>query len=241
MCDEGVIKRYSGDDNVSKRLDVRKKIKAGLTGKPKSAAHCKALSDAKKASGWKPSEEMLQAAILGKQEHPQSIESRKKQGAKIKALRATKYWTPWPKGSVPPCCGWNTGLTRETDARVAAYGDKGVGHKPYWGRFKYDGIRGVITMRSSWEVKYALYLDGKGIEWLYEPKVFYLGHGDWRGASYWPDFYLPASETYIEVKGWLPDNVRRKLAEFRRLYPKVKLKMLDCVALSKMGVIERTS
>jgi hypothetical protein len=31
------------------------------------------------------------------------------------------------------------------------------------------------------------------------------------------------------------------MAEFRRQYPKVKLKVLDCGALSRMGVIDRTS
>ena len=241
MCAEGKIKRYSGAENVSKRPEVRAKIKAGLIGKPKSASHRKAISDAKKASGWKPSKAMLDASIVAMRLHPQSAETRKKQGEKVRTLRAVRYWTGWPKGVPLACSGWNKGLTRETDVRIAAYGDKGIGHKPYWGRFKYEGVHGTVSMRSSWEVKYALYLDGKGVDWQYEPKVFVLGHGNWRGASYWPDFYLPATKMYIEVKGWMPDNVRRKMAEFRRQYPKVKLKVLDCGALSRMGVIDRTS
>ena len=58
-------------------------------------------------------------------------------------------------------------------------------------KIKYNGI----WMRSTWEVAYAKWLDKQNIKWLYESKVFDLGN-----CTYTPDFYLPESDTYIEIK-----------------------------------------
>lgn len=51
-------------------------------------------------------------------------------------------------------------------------------------------------MRSTWEIKYAQYLDSNNIKWLYESKTFDLGN-----TTYTPDFYLPETDEYIEIKG----------------------------------------
>ena len=75
-----------------------------------------------------------------------------------------------------------------------------------------------IYMRSSWEVKYAKYLDKKGIKWLYESKTFDLGE-----TTYTPDFYLPESDTYIEIKGYLRKNSKNKIRLFNKLFKNFKV------------------
>ena len=56
---------------------------------------------------------------------------------------------------------------------------------------KYKGYR----FRSRLEARWAVFFDALGIEWRYEPEGF-----ECCGARYLPDFYLPQSNTWVEVK-----------------------------------------
>lgn len=60
--------------------------------------------------------------------------------------------------------------------------------------------------RSRLEARWAVFFDTMGIEWQYEPERFGLGQTMEEEQrciqrSYLPDFYLPKSETWVEVKG----------------------------------------
>lgn len=90
-----------------------------------------------------------------------------------------------------------------------------------------------IWMRSSWEIKYAKYLDSKNIVWKYEFKRFDLGN-----TTYTPDFYLPETNEYIEIKGWWRGNSKLKFDIFLKLYKDVKITLLMQKDLKKMGVLK---
>jgi extradiol dioxygenase family protein len=81
-------------------------------------------------------------------------------------------------------------------------------------RIEYRGI----VFRSSYEVRFAKALDRDGIPWEYEPKVFDLG-----SCTYRPDFYLPTTGAYWEVKGWLGPDSQRKTRLFRECHPEIPL------------------
>lgn len=112
-------------------------------------------------------------------------------------------------------------------------------HKhPNFGKiFKNSGWRGKgsyyknIWMRSSYEIKYAEYLDKNKIKWQYESKAFDLGR-----TTYRPDFYLPEQDLWIEVKGWFTKKSKQKINLFKKLYPKINLKILQKNELVKLGV-----
>ena len=55
--------------------------------------------------------------------------------------------------------------------------------------------------RSRLEARWAVFFDALGIRWEYEPQGFELP--TWR---YLPDFWLPQSEVWIEVKGHNPNQ-----------------------------------
>lgn len=78
-----------------------------------------------------------------------------------------------------------------------------------------------IWMRSSWEIKFAKWLSKHEIEWIYEPKEF-----DLNNTTYTPDFYLPKKDIYIEIKGYWRDDARKKYKLFKKLYPKIILKII---------------
>ena len=93
-------------------------------------------------------------------------------------------------------------------------------------KIKYNNI----WMRSSWEVKYAKYLDEHNIKWLYESKTFDLGD-----CTYTPDFYLPETDTYVEIKGYLRKIAENKIKLFSEKYK--NLKVLNKQELLNMGVL----
>lgn len=57
------------------------------------------------------------------------------------------------------------------------------------------------TLDSQWEVDFAVWLDEKGIIWERPNKGFEY---DYKGKKhiYYPDFYLPQLNIYVEVKGY---------------------------------------
>jgi len=95
-------------------------------------------------------------------------------------------------------------------------------------RIKYKDI----FFKSSWEVAYAKYLDKQGIKWLYEPKTFDLGN-----TTYTPDFYLPKTNLYIEIKGYFRPDARKKVNLFKKLYSEEELLILKENNLRKLGVL----
>ncbi len=70
---------------------------------------------------------------------------------------------------------------------------------------KYKGYR----FRSRLEARWAVFFDEMGIEYQYEPEGFEVD-----GMRYLPDFYLPDSNKYVEVKG--------SLEQFKKDYPKME-------------------
>lgn len=93
-----------------------------------------------------------------------------------------------------------------------------------------DGQR--IWMRSSWELKFATYLSKHGFVWLYEPHRFVLPSG-----TYSPDFLLPSTGVYLEVKGYLYPKDARKLKEFKQCYPDKQLVLVDEFKMRELGLI----
>lgn len=89
-----------------------------------------------------------------------------------------------------------------------------------------------VSMRSNWEVAYAEYLTAKGISWQYEPVTFNLSDG----RAYTPDFYLSESDEYIEVKGWLRNEHKERIAEWKKSYPSIKHTIADKEYLLNLGI-----
>lgn len=69
-------------------------------------------------------------------------------------------------------------------------------------------------VRSSWEANFARVLNHLGIRWEYEPQTFTVVL-DNQECTYTPDFYLPDSGRWVEVKGrWVSPVSKRKFEVF---------------------------
>lgn len=87
------------------------------------------------------------------------------------------------------------------------------------------GIRKDIDLTtyfySRWEANIARLYTHLGIAWLYAPTSFDLG-----SQVYTPDFYLPDSNKYIEVKNFWWKYSRERDEKFRKLYHYIKLDVI---------------
>ena len=85
------------------------------------------------------------------------------------------------------------------------------------GSYYQSPLQGQVYLRSSWEIKYAKYLDSKKILWMYEIETFPITI-DGKNYTYTPDFFLPKFEKFIEIKG-NPKGNADKIKQFREEYP----------------------
>jgi len=82
--------------------------------------------------------------------------------------------------------------------------------------------QGRIRVRSSWERDYADYLYSNNINFYYEHKQFPLSNG----KIYVPDFYLPSTDEFIEIKGFLSEDQAEKYKLFANEYPHLSWRLL---------------
>lgn len=93
-----------------------------------------------------------------------------------------------------------------------------------------DFIYRGVCMRSSWEVKYAKYLDKNKIQWEYEPE-FKLSNG----KVYLPDFKLQ-DNVIIEIKGFWRKDALQKWQLFEQDYPEIEKRVLMKQELKNLGL-----
>lgn len=71
----------------------------------------------------------------------------------------------------------------------------------------YNGYR----FRSRAEARWAVLLDTLKCKYIYEPEGFKLSDG----TLYLPDFYLPDSDSFLEIKGVISPQDQHKIDQFR--------------------------
>ncbi len=82
-----------------------------------------------------------------------------------------------------------------------------------------DRLGRTFRMRSSYEIALVEQcLDKLEMTWDYEPKTFDLGD-----TTYTPDFWVEELHAFVETKGYMRDEARKKIELFRRMNPDVKL------------------
>ncbi len=96
--------------------------------------------------------------------------------------------------------------------------------------YHFSPLQGVVCFRSSYEYKYALYLEYNHESYMYEEIIFDLGR-----TTYILDFYLPISKRFIDTKGYLYPKSKSKIERFRDKYSH-NLEILYKDDLQKLGI-----
>lgn len=93
-------------------------------------------------------------------------------------------------------------------------------------------------MRSSWEIKTAIYLDQKGTEWDYEKETYEIG----QRKRYTPDFWLYAEDgqvvLIIDVKGWLYPKSDDRIKLFQEAHPDLPFELWGQKELTEFGILD---
>ena len=93
---------------------------------------------------------------------------------------------------------------------------------------EYKGVK----LHGLWEVKFAMNLDDKNVEWRRPTEKFpYEFEGKTR--NYTPDFWVPEIDSYVEIKGYTTPKDEAKWKQFP-----MKLIVLKGEDLVQMGILE---
>jgi len=108
----------------------------------------------------------------------------------------------------------------------------------------------MIGMKSMLEVEIAYLLDERKIKWKYEPHKFaYHLCPKWnmdhecgvKFQTYTPDFWLPDYGVYIEGKGKMTLDTRKKMEAIRLHQPDLKIYMVFGAATNKLYATKGSS
>lgn len=96
-----------------------------------------------------------------------------------------------------------------------------------WANKSKAGFRADLGhfCRSRWEANLARFYRFTNTAYFYEPCEFWFPVE--RGIrTYTPDFYLPAEDKFVEVKGFMDRKSKTKLNRFRKYYPAERLEVV---------------
>ena len=129
--------------------------------------------------------------------------------------------------------GWkHTEKTKELISQRSKGKNNGMyGKTPTFSKYEeYRNGEISLKMRSSWEVKFAKYLDSLKIDWVYEKHTFDLGD-----CTYTPDFF--SEEVFYEVKGYMHKKAKEKIEKFKNMFPDKELILVDRKYMESIGLI----
>ena len=106
---------------------------------------------------------------------------------------------------------WKPGQSSKLKASIEKKIKEGTWHTSFskkrikeYGGVKFDG---------SWEMKLAIWFDEHNVKWVRNTESFqYEFEGKTR--RYFPDFYLPDIDCFVEVKGWRVPKDEAKWKQF---------------------------
>jgi hypothetical protein len=82
-----------------------------------------------------------------------------------------------------------------------------------------------VNFKSTYEYRLAKALNENKIKWQYETKRFKILYTEGKNKYYYPDFYLPEYDLWIETKGYWFEGQKEKFAKFQEQYPDIKIKV----------------
>ena len=126
---------------------------------------------------------------------------------------------------VPQCRESKEQISRKISSKV-----KGItgGYRERGGRGKGCHYKG-IWLDSTWELSLVQRLDDLSIEWERDTKKHVFEYVDAEGKyrKYYPDFFIPSLDLYIEVKGYWTPETRHKMSSVKERHRHLNLLVLE--------------
>lgn len=116
---------------------------------------------------------------------------------------------------------------------------RGVKIRIGWSRYRVtcwqDSKGRKFIFKSTWELKFAVFLETLGVCWDYEPRSFKLSRGF---SRYTPDFYIKDADLWVEIHGWYDIPTSSRIRVFCDMYPTLKFLVLGPKEMSELCLIE---
>ena len=106
----------------------------------------------------------------------------------------------------------------------------------------------MCGMKSILEVEIAAELDRLGVKWQYEPHEYkyhmcvnWCHDCDVKFQTYTPDFWLPKQKIYLECKGKMTLDTRKKMIAVKHHNPELEVKMIFGYAKNKLSTAKKAT
>lgn len=104
----------------------------------------------------------------------------------------------------------NISKAMKGNPKAGGYHGGGKGKKSFY----QSKNNGLVFMASSYELRYAKWLDENNIRWKRNLIKFPYKWQDGSLHYYTPDFYLDDTNQYIQIKGWIRQHDKQKWSQF---------------------------
>jgi hypothetical protein len=116
--------------------------------------------------------------------------------------------------------------------------------KTKWFKVYCPYVNENINVQGTWELAYANYLNKNSIPWLKDRIICKIKYmlDDIKERTYYPDFYLPNTNEFIEIKGYMWKSVdgriddERKFQLIKNSNPDMKISILMKNDLKSIGL-----
>jgi hypothetical protein len=116
-----------------------------------------------------------------------------------------------------------------------SYNKKKAGRTKWYKYKRKDGTE--INVQGTWELKYAIYLEENNINFICHQGYFEYIDENGNNKIYLPDFYLPETNIYIDIKNdYLYNKSVKKINLVRACNPNLNLLILLKKDLNDMGI-----
>ena len=125
---------------------------------------------------------------------------------------------------------WKSNISKGINKAIERNPDKYIGtyNRGYVKIYKYNNI----SLQGTYELKFVIWCDKNNIKWQRNKigfDYFYLN----KIHKYFPDFYLPELDIYVEVKGY---KVIKDLFKWKQFPADKKLNIVDDRIMKKLGI-----
>ncbi len=99
-----------------------------------------------------------------------------------------------------------------------------------------DSYGNLTKVNGSWELLVANYLNDNNIKWINKIKEIFIYPFNGKERRYYPDFYLPELDKYIEVKGYERERDRIKWSYFTKDLIIIKLNEINLIKHNNFNI-----
>lgn len=113
----------------------------------------------------------------------------------------------------------------------------------YSGRYNRGTVKnyivGSFTVIGSWERDFVIYCMDNNIQIL-QPTIPFSYEFEGKTRSYYPDFYIPSMDLYVEIKGMMTEKDKAKWYQFSKRLIVLKQKEIDAIRNNTFCLVNRT-